>query len=189
MLQVFLHIEGVVIIEIRCELIVRVLRDVVFVREKGTDTAKLEDTLASVQHGQLVNAHQLLAELLIVQAVRNLPAPALAGVEGVDCLFAQGSCQLFKCGRLLAAEEDGAVHIAYDGVGVILIQRFELTLCLQYEATGDLAAADGGDQLFQTRDLPNVCRLVDQAADMYRQPPAIYIIRFLTKQIEKLGVA
>ena len=109
MLQVFLHVEGVTLIEIRCELIVRVLRDVVFVREKWTDTAKLEDTLASVQHGQLVNAHQLLAELLIIKAVRNLPATALASIEGVDCLFAQGSCQFFERGRLFAAEEDGAV--------------------------------------------------------------------------------
>ncbi len=88
MLQVFLHIEGVALIEIRCEFIVGVLCDVVLVREKRANTAKLEDALAAVQDGKLVNAHQLLAELLIVQAVRNLPAPALAGVEGVDCLFA-----------------------------------------------------------------------------------------------------
>ena len=121
--------------------------------------------------------------------MRYLAAPALTGVEGVDCLFAQGSCQLFQCGRLLAAEENGAVHIAYDGVRVILIQCLELTLCLQDEATGDLTATDRGDQLFQTGDLPDVCRFVDQAADMNRQSPAIYIIRFLTKQIEKLGIA
>ena len=121
--------------------------------------------------------------------MRYLAAPALTGVEGVDCLFAQGSCQLFQCGRLLTAEENGAVHIAYDGVRVILIQCLELTLCLQDEATGDLTAADRGDQLFQTRDLPDVGRLVDQAADVNRQASAVHIIRFLAQQIEKLGIA
>ena len=189
MLQVFLHIEGVVLIEIRCEFIVGVLCDVVLVRQERPDAAKLENALAAVQYGQLVNAHQLFAELLIVEAVRYLATPALAGIECVDCLFAQGSCQFFECGGFLAAEKDRAVHIAYDGIRVILIQCFELTLRLQDEAAGDLAAANGGNQLFQTRDLPDVCRLVDQAADVNRQASAVHIIRFLAQQIEKLGIA
>ena len=62
-------------------------------------------------------------------------------------------------------------------------------MCLQDEATGDLTATDRGDQLFQARDLSNVGCLVDQAADMNRQSPAIYVIRFLTQKIEKLGIA
>ena len=45
MLQVFLHIEDVALIEIRCEFIVGVLCDVVLVREKRMDAAELENTL------------------------------------------------------------------------------------------------------------------------------------------------
>ena len=109
MLQVFLHVEGVTLIEVRRELIVGVLGDVVLVREKRANTAKLEDALAAVQDSKLIYTHKLFAELLIVKAVRYLAAPALTGVEGVDCLFAQRGCQLFQCGRLLTAEEDRAV--------------------------------------------------------------------------------
>ncbi len=189
MLQVFLYVESVSLIEVRCELVIRMFRDVVLIREERTNTAKLEDAFAAIQDSKLIHTHKLLAELLIVKAVRYLAAPALACVEGVDCLFAQGSCQLFECGRLLAAQEDGAVHITYDGVRVILVQRFELTLCLQNEAAGDLTAADRGDQLFQPGDLSDVGRLIDQAADVNRQASAVHIIRFLAQQIEKLGIA
>ena len=109
MLQVFLHIEGVVLIEIRCEFIVGVLCDVVLVRQERPDAAKLEDALAAIQDSKLIYAHKLFAELLIVKAVRYLAAPALTGVEGVDCLFAQRGCQLLERCRFLAAEEDRAV--------------------------------------------------------------------------------
>ena len=36
-----------------------------------------------------------------------------------------------------------------------LVDSFELGLCLQHQAGGNLTASDGGNQLFQPRDLSN----------------------------------
>lgn len=60
----------------------------------------------------------------------NLTAPALAGVESVYRLFPQAGRKLFQRGRLLAAQEDGAIAVANDGVGVVLVNGLELALRL-----------------------------------------------------------
>ena len=114
----------------------------------------------------------------------NLAAAALTGIEGVDGLFPQRLIQLFQRGRLLTAEENRGVTIPDDRIGVVLIQRLELRLRLQNEAGGDLPAADGRHELFQIRDLPDVCRLIDQAAHMHRQASFVLVIRLFTQQVE-----
>ena len=118
-----------------------------------------------------------------------LAAPALAGVVGVDGLLAQHGGQLLEGCRLFAAQEDGGIHVADDGIGVVLVDSFELGLCLQHQAGGNLTASDGGNQLFQPRDLSNIGGLVNEAPHMDRQPPAVHIVRFFAEQIEQLGVA
>ena len=67
--------------------------------------------------------------------------------------------QFLQCCRLRAAKEDLAVAVADDGIGVVLIDGFELASCLQHQAGRDLTASDRGDQLFQVRDLADVRRL------------------------------
>src|SRR5699024_10150040 len=57
-----------------------------------------------------------------------------------------------------------------------------------HQAGRDFTAADGGHQLLQVRDLPDVSTLVNQAAHMDGQPTAIYVICLFAQQIEKLGV-
>ena len=57
------------------------------------------------------------------------------------------------------------------------------------QAGGNLTASDGGNQLFQPRDLSNIGGLVNEAPHMDRQPPAVHIVRFFAEQIEQLGVA
>ena len=52
---------------------------------------------------------EVFAELLVVEAVGNLAAAALTGIEGVDGLFPQRLIQLFQRGRLLTAEENRGV--------------------------------------------------------------------------------
>ena len=54
--------------------------DVKLIRKKRPYAAQLQDALAAVEGGEVVHAHELAPELLEVQAVRRLPAPALAGV-------------------------------------------------------------------------------------------------------------
>ena len=117
------------------------------------------------------------------------PPTALSGVVGVDGFLAQHGGQLLEGGRLLAAQEDGTVHIADDGVGVVLVDGLELALCLQDQAGGNLPASDGGDQLFHLGDLADVGALVNETAHMDRQTPAVHIVGFLAQEVEQLGVA
>ena len=56
--QVFLDVEGVFLIIVSCVLEVRVLGQVILIREERPHTPKLQDTLASVHDGQLIPAHQ-----------------------------------------------------------------------------------------------------------------------------------
>ena len=118
----------------------------------------------------------------------GFPPTALAGVIGVNGFFPQHGSQLLEGGRLLASQEDGSIHVADNGIGVVLIDRLELTLGLQYQTGGDLTASDGGYQLFQLGDLADVGALVDKAPHMDREPAAVHIVGFFAEQIEKLGV-
>ena len=119
----------------------------------------------------------------------GFPPTALAGVVGVDGLLAQHGGQLLEGSRFLAAQEDGGIHVADDGIGVVLVDSFQLGLRLQYQTGGDLTAADGGDQFFQLGNLADVGTLVNEAAHMDRQPPAVHIVRLFTQEVEQLGVA
>ena len=165
------------------------LGDVVLIRKEGPHTAQLEDALAAVHDGQLVLAHQLFPQFLIVERVGGFPPTALSGVVGVDGFLTQHGGQLLEGCRLFAAQEDGGIHVADDGVGVVLVDGFELGLCLQYQTGRDLTAADGGDQFFQLGNLADVGTLVNEAAHMDRQPPAIHIICLFAEQVKQLGVA
>ena len=118
----------------------------------------------------------------------GFPPTALSGVVGVDGFLAQHSSQLLEGGRLLTAQEDGSIHVSDDGIGIVLIDRLELTLCLQHQTGGDLTALDGGNQLFQLGDLPDVGALINETTHMDREPAAIHIIGFFAEQIEKLGI-
>ena len=75
-------------------LVVGVLLLGFFVGKQGADAAKLQDTLAAIKNGKLILTHQLLAELLIVQAVGNLTPAGFSRVEGVNGLLAQRGGQL-----------------------------------------------------------------------------------------------
>lgn len=57
------------------------LGDVVLIRQKRSHTTELQDALAAVEDGQLVNGCKVFAELLIVEGMGNLSATALTGIE------------------------------------------------------------------------------------------------------------
>ena len=163
--------------------------NIVLVRQERPHTAQLEDAFVAAHCGKLVHGHELLAQLLIVERVGYLAAPAFAGIVGVDGFTPQRLRQLLERGTLLAAQEQHAVAVAHDGVGVVLVDGFELGLRLQYQTGRDLTAADGGNELFQAGNLPDVGALVDQAPHMDGQPAAVHIIGFLTQKVEQLGIA
>ena len=71
---------------------------------------------------------------------------------------------------------------------IILIDRLQLTLCLQHQTGGNLTASDGGNQLFQLGDLADVGALVNETAHMDREPAAIHIVGFFAEQVKKLGI-
>ena len=75
-------------------------------------------------------------------------------------------------------------HFTDDGIGIIFVNCLELALCLQHQTGRDFTASDGGHQLFQFRNLPDVSTLINQTAHMNRKPAAIHIIGLFTKQVE-----
>ena len=107
--QVFLDVEGVFLIIVSCVLEVRVLGQVILIREERPDTPELQDTLAAVYDGQFIPAHQLLPELLVVCPVAGTVSPGIGSIKGIDRFLAQGFCQFLQCCRLRAAKEDLAV--------------------------------------------------------------------------------
>ena len=188
MVQELPYIEKVPFVIISRVLIIRVLREIIFVRVEGPHAAELQDAFAPVHDGKFIHGHQVLPQLLVVQRMRLLTSPALTCVERVDRLLAERRVQPFQCRLLSTAEEDPRVHIPYDGFRVVLVDRLELRLCLEHQAGRDLTAPDGRHQLFKVRDLADVGRLVDEAPDMDREPPAVYIVRLLAEQVEELAV-
>jgi hypothetical protein len=77
-----------------------VLGDIKLVRHERTHTAKLQDALAAVEDGKLINRCKVFAQLLIVEGVGDLSATAFTGVECVDCFLAERLVQFFQRGRL-----------------------------------------------------------------------------------------
>ena len=126
--------------------------------------------------------------LLVRGAKGRAVAASVRSVVNVDRLFPKCGCQLFEGGVFRAAQKNLRVHVADNSVGVVFVQSFQLALRLQDQAGRNFPAADGGHQLFEIRDLPDVGTLVDQAPHMDRQPPAVHIVGLFTQQIEKLGV-
>ena len=129
-----------------------------------------------------------MPHLLERSAVTGAIATGVRGVEGVDGLLAQHLRQVFQGGRFGAAQKYLAVHVAHDGICIVLVDGFQLASRLQNKAGGDLTAADGSHQLFKVWNLPDVGTLVDQAPHMDGQRAAVHIICFIAQQIEKLGV-
>ena len=107
-----------------------------------------------------------MPHLLEGSAVAGAVSTGVRGVERINRFFSQHLRQVFQGGRLAAAEENLTVHIADDGVRIVLVDGFQLTSRLQNKAGGDLTATNGRHQLFQIGDLPDVGALVDQAPHM-----------------------
>ena len=118
----------------------------------------------------------------------NLAAPVLGLIEAVDGLLAQQLRDLLQGGLLFAAQKQGAVAVAHDGIRRVLVDGLELALTLQNDGGRDLPAPDGGDQLVKVGDLPDVGKLVQQAPHMDGQAAAVEVVRLVAQEVEKLGV-
>ena len=129
-----------------------------------------------------------MTEFLIVGAIAWAIATGIRIVAAVDGFLAECFGKIFQGGRLTAAEENLAVHVAHDGIRIIFVDGFQLAAGLQDQTRRDLTAADGSHQLFQLRDLTDVSTLINEAPHMDRQLSAVHIICLVTEQIEKLGV-
>ena len=129
-----------------------------------------------------------MPHLLERGAIAGAVATGVRGVERINRFFAQHLGQVFQGSRLAAAQKYLAVHVAYNGICVVLVDGFQLASRLQNKAGGDLTAANGGHQLFQIGNLPDVGALVDKAPHMDGQFAAVHVIRFVAQKVEKLGV-
>ena len=129
-----------------------------------------------------------MTEFLIVGAIAWAIATGIGIVAAVDGFLAECFGKIFQGGRLTAAQKYLTVHVAHDGICVVLVDGFQLASRLQNKAGGDLTAADGGYQFFKVWNLPDVGALVDKAPHMDGQLAAVHIVCFIAEQIEKLGV-
>ena len=102
------------------------LGQVVLVAQKWAHTTKLQDALAAIQHRQFIPAHKLVAEFLVAGAIAWAIATGIRIVVAVDSFLAECFGKIFQGGRLAAAEENLAVHVAYDGIRIILVDGFQL---------------------------------------------------------------
>ena len=186
--QIFFNIEDVFWVIVGGQLVVGMLGQVVLVRKKRSDTTQLQNALAAVQHRQLIPAHKFMTEFLIVGAIAWAIAAGIGIVVAVDGFLAECFGKIFQGSRLAAAEENLAVHVAHDGIRIILVDGFQLAAGLQNQTRRDLTAADGCHQFFQLRNLANVGTLVDEAPHMDGQLSTVHIVCLVAQQIEKLGV-
>ena len=186
--QVLLDVEGEFLIMIGGVFVVRVLGQIVFIRQERANTSQLQDAFATVHNSQFITAHELLAQLLIVCSVAWTIASRIRGIEGIDRFLAERFGEFFQSSGFGAAQEDLTVHVADDGIGIVLVNGLQLRPGLQHQTGTDLTGTDGGNQLLQVRDLADVCRLIDQAPHMDRESAAVNIIRFLAQLVEQLRV-
>ena len=129
-----------------------------------------------------------MPHLLESGAVAGAVTTGVRGVERINRFFSQHFRQVFQGGGFGAAQKNLAVHVAHNGICVVLVDGFQLASRLQNKAGGDLTAANGRHQLFQIGNLPDVGALVDKAPHMDGQFAAVHIIRFVAQKVEKLGV-
>ena len=59
---------------------------------------------------------------------------------------------------------------------------------MQNDSSGDLAASYGGNQLFKLRYLSDIRKLIEYKANVNTESAAVFIVGFVTLQIEKLSV-
>ena len=132
--QVLLDVKSVFLIIIRRVLVVRVLCKVILIGKEWSHPSKLQDTLAAIHDSNFVSRQQVFAELLVVHAVARAVASGIRSVKGINGFLAQGLRKFLQCGRLRSAEEDLGVHVADDGIGIVLVDCLQLGPCLQHQA-------------------------------------------------------
>ena len=57
------YVKGVFLVIIRRVAVEGMRGEIIFVRQKRADAAKLQDALAAIQHGKFIHAHQLFATM------------------------------------------------------------------------------------------------------------------------------
>ena len=139
----------------------------------------MEDALAAIQHSQFIAAHEFVTKFLIVGAIAGAVSARIGSIKPINCFLAECFGQFFQGGRFAAAKENLRIHVADNRIGIIFVDGFQLAAGLQNQASRNLAAADGGYQLFQLWNLPDVGTFVNQAPHMDRQLAAVHIISFV----------
>ncbi len=105
------HVKSVFLVEVGKVFVVRVLRYIVLIAEKGAHAAQLQNTFSSVHNCDFVLCHQLLSQFLIIEAMRNLRAAIFGSVETVDCFISQVLRNILGCIFPAPSQKQGAVSI------------------------------------------------------------------------------
>ena len=114
------NVKSVFLVEVGKVFVVRVLRYIVLIAEKGAHAAQLQNTFSSVHNCDFVLCHQLLSQFLIIEAMRNLRAAIFGSVETVDCFTSQVLRNIL-CIFPAPSQKQGAVGIIkYDFCRVLV---------------------------------------------------------------------
>ncbi len=118
--QELLNIKFILLVIAGSKLVIRMFSQVVLVGKERSDTSKLQDTFAAIHDTEFIDGHQIMAELLVIQGMAFPSAFAFTCIIGIDRLFAQCLIEILHGSRFTTAQEDLAVAVADDGIGVIL---------------------------------------------------------------------
>ena len=132
-----------------------------------------QDGLLSAHLRNLRRVDEVAALYLQVLARRGGLARALPVGHLVDGLLANHLGNLLVRGVGLAAEEQRRVAAVHDGLGLLVVLRFQLAHGLQDDGDADVARARHGDGLLNLRDGADVGELVEDEVDRRGQLAAV----------------
>ena len=95
-IQILLNVEGELFIIIGCVLVVRVLRQIVFIRQEGTNASQLQDAFAAVHDCQFIPAHKLFATMSSDEFKIGKKIPLLVMRRGIKCDIQKLDSQLLN---------------------------------------------------------------------------------------------
>lgn len=132
-----------------------------------------QDGLLAAHLADFGGVDEVAALDLQVLGCRRRLTPGLVIGHLVDGLLANHLRNLLVGGVRLASEEERGVAAVHDGLGLLVVLRFELAHGLQDDGDADVSGTRDGDGLLDLRDGADVGELVEDEVHGGRQLSAV----------------
>ena len=80
-----------------------------------------------------------MPDFLVIGAVGWAITSGIGSVVQINRFFPQCLIQLFQRSRLRTAKKNTGIHIADDGIGIVLVDCLQLALCLKHQTCRDFS--------------------------------------------------